>query len=62
MEVESIEYFKISKVMLSGYAATSPILISAFLRSAHLEHAAHYRKFSEARDYTTAEKQGFRAR
>ena len=41
MEVVSIEYFKISKVMLNGYAATSTILISAFLRSAHLERAAH---------------------
>ena len=30
MEVESIECFKISKVMFSGYAATSTILISAF--------------------------------
>ena len=62
MEVEFIEYFKISKVMLSGHAATSTILISAFLRSAYLERAAHYRKFSEARDYTTAEKQGLGAR
>ena len=36
------------------YAATSTILISASLslRSAHLERVAHYRKFSEARDYT----------
>ena len=31
------------------YAATSTILISAFLRRAHLESAAHYRKFSVAR-------------
>ena len=31
------------------YAATSTILISAFLRSAHLERAAHYREFSVAR-------------
>ena len=36
VKVQSIEYFKISKVMLSGYAATSTILINAFLISAFL--------------------------
>ena len=33
---------------ITRYAATSTILMSAFLRSAHLERAAHHREFSVA--------------
>ena len=56
-EVESIEYFKILKVMLSGHAATSTILISAFLISSHLELAAQLAQIFSSRSLITANSQ-----
>ena len=62
VEVESIEYFKISKVMLSGYAATSTILISAFLISAFLISAFLISANSQKRPIILLLKNSFRAR